>query len=65
MDNRGFDIMPCTQAGADLIAAAKAEFQTALQTSRKESSDLSLFPIKEFGPNCRALFNYGVEVRLR
>jgi hypothetical protein len=62
MEDCGFSIVPCARASPELIAAAKAEFQTALQASYKESSELSCVAIKAFGPNCRALFNHEVEV---
>lgn len=64
MEDRGFDIIPCSLANPSLIAAAKAEFQVALQASRKESPELSCVAIKEFGLNCRELFFCGVEVSL-
>ena len=64
MEDRGFDIIPCSPANPGLITAAKAEFQVPLQKSKKESPELSCVAIKEFGPNCRELFSYGVEVSL-
>ena len=64
MEDRGFDIIPCPLANPGLITAAKAEFQVALQASKKESPELSCVAIKEFGPNCRELFSCGVEVSL-
>ena len=64
MEDRGFDIIPCSLANPGLIMAAKAEFQVALQASKKESPELSCVVIKEFGPNCRELFSCGVEVSL-
>jgi hypothetical protein len=62
MEDVSLVIIPCAPADPDQVAAAKAEFQGALETSQKESASLGCVGIKGFGPNCRRLFYHGVDV---